>query len=588
MVRELANGQVMGIESRRSGEKLRRELWPSDTFVDFDHSLNAAVKRLRDALDDSAENPRFIETLPRRGYRFIAAMAPATVQPEQRQSQPRRSVVLLVSAFLIVIAAVTFILYAGGVRGKPSSSFAAQPQIHSLAVLPLTNFSGDPEQEYFADAMTDELIGELSRINSLKIISRTSVMQYKGEKRKSLPQIARELGVDGVIEGSVLHSGNRVRIAAQLVYAPTEEHLWSETYERDHVLKMQADVAEAITQQIRLQLTPEQLTRLHQARPIDPEAFQDYLTAGSFARMPDEYEGIKKAQIYLKKAIEKDPNFVTAHIRLADSYYNLGELRWLGPRDAFEPAKQSAHRALELDESSCDAHVLLALLSLRYDWDWQTAEREFSYAIQLCPNDAGAHWSRAYYLAWSGRGEEALAEMARTREIDPFFEISLRVKASVFQCLRNYNGLIEVSRTLVAANPNDWIGHIFLGFGYEGSGQLPQAVAEYQKAVELSPLEQDSAAALAHAYAAAGRRAKAKEIVDELQRRSRTKYVSPYMIATIYAGLGDKDKAFEFLEKAYQERSSDLPYFVRSDLRVDHLRSDPRFENLLKRMNFPK
>jgi tetratricopeptide (TPR) repeat protein len=272
--------------------------------------------------------------------------------------------------------------------------------------------------------------------------------------------------------------------------------------------------------------------RLHQAQPVDPEAFQDFLTAGSFARMPDQYEGIKKAQIYLKKAIQKDPNFVTAHMRLADSYYNLGELRWLAPRDAFEPAKQSAHRALELDESSCDAHVLLALLSLRYDWDWQTAEKEFSYAIQVCPNDAGAHWNRAYYLAWTGRGEEALAEMARTREIDPFWEISLRVKAAAYQCLRNYNGLIEVSRTLVAANPNDWVGHIFLGFGYEGSGQLSQAVAEYQKAVELSPLEQDSAAALAHAYAAVGRRAKAKQIGDELQRRSRTSYVSPYMIAT--------------------------------------------------------
>ena len=310
-------------------EELRSELWPSDTFVDFDHSLNAAVKRLRDALDDSAENPRFIETLSRRGYRFIAARAPDAVEPEQLQSKTRRSVVLLFSAFLVVIAAVIFVLYDGGVRGKISSSFAAQPHIHSLAVLPLTNFSGDPEQEYFADAMTDELIGELSRINSLKIISRTSVMQYKGEKRKSLPQIARELGVDGVIEGSVLHSGNRVRIAAQLVYAPTDEHLWSATYERDlgDVLKMQADVAEAITQQIRLKLTPEQITRLHQARPINPEAFQDYLMSGSFARMPDEYEGIEKAQIYLKKAIQKDPNFATAHMRLADTYYNLGELR---------------------------------------------------------------------------------------------------------------------------------------------------------------------------------------------------------------------------------------------------------------------
>jgi TolB-like protein/DNA-binding winged helix-turn-helix (wHTH) protein/Flp pilus assembly protein TadD len=571
-------------------EELRSELWPADTFVDFDHGLNAAVKRLRDALDDSAGNPRFIETLPRHGYRFIGAMSLGAVQTERRQSPVRQPVVLFVSALFAVIAAVTFIVYAGSVRGKLTLRFAAQPQIHSLAVLPLTNFSGDPKQEYFADAMTDELIGELSRIDSLKIISRTSVMQYKGEKRKSLPQIASELGVDGVIEGSVLHSGDRVRIAAQLVYAPTDQHLWSAAYERDlgDVLNLQAEVAEAIAQQIRLKLTPEQLKRLHQARPVDPEAFEDYMTAGNFVRLSNELEGIKKAQIYLRKAIQKDPDFVAAHMTLADTYFNLGELRWLAPRDAFEPAKQSALRALALDESRCDAHGLLAALSLRYHWDWQTAEKELNHAMRLCPGDARARWHHAYYLAWTGRGEEALAEIERTREIDPFKEYFLRVKAAIYQCLRNYNGLVEVSRTLVATNPNDWVGHTFLGIGYQGSSQLRQAIAEYEKAVELSPLEQDSAAALAHAYATAGRRKKAKEIAGELQRRSRTTYVSSYMIAAIYAGLADKNQAFEFLEKAYQERSSDLPYFLRTDLRVDTLRPDPRFQDLMRRMNFPR
>jgi tetratricopeptide (TPR) repeat protein len=227
-------------------------------------------------------------------------------------------------------------------------------------------------------------------------------------------------------------------------------------------------------------------------------------------------------------------------------------------------------------------------VSLRYDWDWQAAEKEYGYALQLCPGDARVHWEHAYYLAWTTRGEEGLAEMARTREIDPFLSLFLRVKAAIYQCLRNYKGLVEVSRTYATSNPNDWIGHYFLGVGYEGSGQLPQAIGEYQKAVELSPLEQDSTAGLAHAYANTGRRAKAKEIVGELQHRSQTTYVSPYMIATIYAGLGDKDKAFEFLEKAYQERDSDLSYFLRADLRVDNLRSDPRFENLLQRMNFPR
>jgi TolB-like protein/Flp pilus assembly protein TadD len=463
------------------------------------------------------------------------------------------------------------------------------PAIKSLAVLPLKNFSSDPEQEYFADAMTDELIGELSRINSLKIISRTSVMQYKGEKRKSLPQIARELGVDGVIEGSILRSGNRVRIAAQLVYAPTDRHLWSESYERDlgDVLKLQGEVAEAITQQIRLNLTPEELVRLHQARAVDAEAFEDYLMAGNFARSRNEFEGLKRAQIYLKEAIRKDPGFTAAYISLGQSYFNLGELRWLAPRDAFEPAKQAARRAVELDENNCQAHRLLAVVSFRYDWDWQTAEKERGYALQLCPGDARLHWDHAYYLAWTGRGEEALAEIARTREIDPFLELFLRVKAAIYDCLRNYRGLVEVSRTYVASNPNDWIGHYFLAVGYEGSGQSPEAIAEYQKAIELSPLEQDSAAGLAHVFATMGKRAKAREIVVELERRSRTSYVSPYMIATIYAGLGDRDKAFVFLEKAYRERSSDLPYFLKADLRIDNLRFDPRFADLLRRMNLP-
>jgi tetratricopeptide (TPR) repeat protein len=396
--------------------------------------------------------------------------------------------------------------------------------------------------------------------------------------------------VNGVVEGSILRTGNRVRISAQLIYAPTDQHLWTKAYERDlgDVLKLQAEVAEAITQQIRLTLRPEQVARFRQARPVDPEAFEDYLMAGNYARLPNEYEGIRKAQIYLKQAIQKDPNFVTAHMELANTYFNLGELRWLAPREAFEPAKRSVHRALELDETRCDAHVLLALISSRYDWDWQTAEKELNYAIQLCPSDAGAHWSHAYHLAWAGRGDEAFAEMARTHEVEPFLEVSLRLKAATYQCLRDYKGLIEVSQTLVAANPNDWIGHIFLGFGYEGSGQLPKAIAEYQRAVELSPLEQDSAAALAHAYAIVGESAKAREIVDELRLRSGTTYVSPYMIATIYAGLGEKDKAFEFLQKAYQERSSDLPYFLKADLRLDSLRSDPRFQDLVARMNFPK
>ncbi len=568
--------------------ELRARLWPEDTFVDFDHGLNAAVKRLRDALGDLAENPRFIETLPRHGYRFIVATAPCAIQQGPSKSALRRWVLPLAAAALILIVATLFALDAGGLRSKLFSHSAAPPQIRSLAVLPLLNLSGDPEQEYFADGMTEELITELSRISSLKVISRTSVMQYKQEKRKPLAQIARELDVDGVIEGSVLRSGNRVRIAAQLIYAPTDQHLWVETYERDlgDVLKLQAEVAETITQQIRLKLTPEQLVRLHQARAVNPEAFEAYLMAASFDRTrPQE---IKKVQSYYEIAIQKDPGFAGAYVGLANSYFNLGQFRWLPPRDAYEPAKQAARKALELDEGNCRAHSTLASLSLRYDWDWQTAEREFRYAVELCPNDARFRWEHAYNTAWTGRGAEALAEMTRAREIDPFWEIFSRYELLIYYRLRNYKEMIEVSRPYVASYLNSWVGHYWLGVGYEGSGQTLEAIPEYQKAIESSGGDTDPTAALAHAYAATRRTAEAKKILQELQSRSETTYVSPYMIATVYAGLLDKDKAFEFLEKAYQERSSDLPYFLEADLRIDNLRSDSRFQDLLRRMNFPK
>ena len=494
----------------------------------------------------------------------------------------------LAAAAVLLIAAVLFGLDAGGVRGKLFSRSTVQPQIRSLAVLPLTNLSGDPDQEYFADGMTEELITELSRIGSLKVISRTSSMQYKGQK-KPLPQIGRELNVDALMEGSVLRSGNRVRIATQLIYAPTDQHLTVETYERDlgDVLKLQREVAESIAQQVRSKLTPEQQVRLHQAPAVNPEAYEAYLTARSFNWYL--FPGIKRAQSDLEKAIQKDPGFAEAYVGLAQTYFSLGEFRLLAPRDAYPPAKQALRKALELDEKNCRAHEQLAYVALRYDWDWPTAEKEITHAVELCPNDAGMHAGYAYYELFSGRGPEAMAELAKAQELDPLSPRTLNGGALIDYHLRNYTALTEVSRQFVTvtANSNDWVNHYWLGVGYEGSDQLRQAIPEYQKAIELSQGNEDAAAALAHAYAAAGRKAEAQKILHEWTRQSETKYVSAYMVATVYASLGDKDKAFEYLEKAYQERSSDLPYFLRADLRIDNLRSDPRFQDLLRRMNFP-
>jgi tetratricopeptide (TPR) repeat protein len=241
-----------------------------------------------------------------------------------------------------------------------------------------------------------------------------------------------------------------------------------------------------------------------------------------------------------------------------------------------------------LDETDCSALYSEAWLSWQYDWDWTTADRQFKHALDLCPNDASLRGNEAYYLAWSGRGAEALAEVATTRELDPIFPAFLERQALVNYHLRDYKKMIEVGRQNVASNANSWLAHFLLGVGYEGAGQTMEAIPEYQKAVELSGGDQDPAAALAHAYATTGRRAEALRILREWQRQSQTSYVSPYMIATVYASLGEKNKAFEYLEKAYEEKSSDLPYFLKADLRVDNLRSDPRFQDLMRRMNFPR
>jgi TolB-like protein/DNA-binding winged helix-turn-helix (wHTH) protein/Tfp pilus assembly protein PilF len=568
-------------------EELRRELWSNDTFVDFDHGLNAAVRRLRDALDDSAENPRFIETLPRHGYRFITTTVRNPIQPETPASPlRRRSVPVLAALFLIALA--LFVWGRNNLRGAGLFGTAVQPQIHSLAVLPFTNISGDPQHESFADGMTEALITELSRIGPLRVISQTSMMQYKGEKKKSLPQIGRELNVDAVLEGSALRVGNRVRVATHMIYVPTDQSLMAETHEGDlgDILKIQREVAKSISARVRIKLTPQQQSRLDAVPKVDPDAYQAYL-AGTHVDLSG-YQGIKTSQSYFLKAIEKDPDFSPAHTGLAATHVLLAAQRWQSPREAFPSAKQAVHKALELDDSNCEAHLLLGRISWQYDWDWQTAEKEYRRALALCPNDCGTHGEYGVYTAVNGRIADSRAEVAKSRELDAIRSEPFVGEAVINYHLRDYKALIEIGRAFVAQNSNDWLAHNWLGVGYEGSGQILQAIPEYQKAVELSQGDSDPGAQLAHAYAASGRKSEAQKILREWLDQSERAYVSPYMIAAVYAGLGKKDKAFEYLEKAYQERSSDLSYFLRADLRMDSLRSDPRFQDLVSRINFPK
>ncbi len=592
--------QVLAILLQRAGnlvtrEELRSQLWPADTFVDFDHSLHNAIARLREVLGDSADAPRYIETLPRRGYRFIAPVEEVQGPQISAESSNKTSELVAVATrptppagWLLALLGCAVAL-ASWVAWQHFHVQVSVTPIRSLAVLPLQNLSGDAAQEYFADGMTEELITELSRIHALKVISHTSVTEYKGTK-KHLPQIARELGVDGILEGSIVREGDQVRVTVQLLDGPNDRHIWSEDYQREvrGILTLQREMAQAIAHQIRIQLTPQQQARVSSGRVVNPEAYEAYLKGRSF--ITSDFltpQQLRTAQGYFEKSIQKDPGFALGYVGLADCYVYLALFDQISPERGYRPAEEALHKALELDDSIGEAHATLALLKWRHDWDWTAAEREFDNAIALAPNFGCAHLNRSYYLSWKGRRTEAMAELAKSRELDPGYSFDNTESAAYYQS-RDYQGLVEASRRAVASNPNEWPVYYFLGVGYEGSGKRAQAIPAYQKALEMSDGDPDPTAALAHAYAVTGRRAEAEKILHELERRSKSVYVSPYIIATIYAGLGDKDRAFGFLEKAYQERCWDIAWFLKADLRIDNLRSDPRFQALLQRVGLPQ
>jgi TolB-like protein/DNA-binding winged helix-turn-helix (wHTH) protein/Flp pilus assembly protein TadD len=575
-------------------EELRTQLWPADTFVDFDHSLNNGILRIREVLGDSAETPRYIETLPRRGYRFIGHVEEVATDAPELPPQPlppaaspnavrakwgRRA---LIPSLLILAAAVALW------QSSFFSHRASAAPIHSIAVLPFDNLSGDASQGYLADGMTDQLITDLAQAGSLRVISRTSVMHYRNTK-KTLPEIARELNVDSIVEGSLTRSGDRVRVTAQLLRANTDEHIWADTYERNvgDILRLQSDVAQAIAQHVRADLTPQQIAHLRTAPSVDPAAYEAYLR-GRFLFTTYYYSAphLKAAQSYFEESIRKDPNFAPAYAGLADSYIYLALIRQVPPESIYLPAQQALAKALQLDRNVGEAHEALAVMRWRYDWDWAGAEREFRDTIALAPSYNCAHEDHAGLLSFTGHRAQALAEVTRSRELNPGLSFD-DLESGVYYQQRDYKALVDSGRRGVVVDPNNWVEYYFLGMGYEGSGQPAQAIPEYQKAVQLSDGDQDPTAALAHVYAVTGKTSQAKKILLDMLSRSKTSYVSPYMIATIYAGLGDKDQAFAFLEKAYQERSPDISWSFKSDLRLDNLRSDPRFQSLLQRIHFP-
>ncbi len=453
-------------------------------------------------------------------------------------------------------------------------------------MLPLENLSGDASQNYFADGMTDELITDLAQISALRVISRTSVMVYKGA-RKPLPQIARELNVDAVVEGTVLRSGDQVRITAQLIEASTDKHLWSQSYEGElrDTLALQNRVAGAIADQIRINLTPQEQAALKNVKVVNPEAYESYLK-GRYFWNKRTADGLKVALAYFKQAIEEDPKYAQAYSGLADTYALLGDWQYavMTPKEAFPKAKAAAIKALELDSSLGEAHNSLAFVLDGFDWDFDSAGKEFQRAIELSPGYATAHHWYAWHLSLLGRYDEAIAEMRKAQNLDP---LSLIINADLAELLvlaHSYDESIRQSRKTIEMDPNFALAHNQLAQAYLQKHMYDEAVAELQEAVKLSGDSPTCIANLARAYVASGKRSEAVKLLGDLKKRSNPGYSNASEIAMIYASLGDTDQAMNWLEKGYEERFNP-GVLLRPGF--DPLRSDPRFQNLVRRIGLP-
>ena len=486
-------------------------------------------------------------------------------------------------AALLAFVSLLAVLNPGGWRDRVLGR-VVPGQIRTLAVLPLENLSGDPQQEYFADGMTEALITSLAKISALKVISRTSVMQYKGTQ-KPLPEIARELNVDAVVEGSVVASGDQVRITAQLIQARNDQHLWAESYQRSlrDILALQDEVARTIAREIRVNVTPLEQTRLTSARAINPQAHEAYLRGLYHSGRPGERA---KAQESFNQAIQLDPDYAPPYAGLAGSYFIPAFFETVPPREAFSAMREAASKALDRDDTLPEAHSYLALTKLHADWDWAGAEREFRRALELNPSHAGVRHSYAHFLMAMGRGEESHAESQRAVELDP-------VDAGLTACLGwhnvwagEYDQAIQETLGALRMSPNAAFAKINLGWAYERKSMFEEAIAQFQAAVSNPVFGPMAMTNLGHTYAVSGRTQQAHEMLAKLKARTAQGYVSPYQVAAVYAGLGDKQQAFEWLEKAYALRSSWMVH-IKWDPRLASLRSDARFSDLVRRIGLP-
>jgi len=604
--------QVLQVLLERPGQvltrqELRQSIWPADTFVDFDHGLYNAIQKLREALGDSADRPRYVETLARRGYRFIgtvngnstvqatpaieipqATPGPTTTRTSTTRTSKPSFAVLLGTAVLVLILALTLGLRTIRRREVLPAS-AAVVMVNSLAVLPFQNLSRDPAQDYLADGMTDVLTNDLSQISELKVISRTSAMRYKNTD-KSLPQIARELNVNTVVEGMVLPSGNRVRITAELVQGATDQHLWASSYERNiqDVLALQGDIAQAIAAEVRVKLTPQEQVRLSRASPLNLEAINAYLQGryhyqkarGMAARRgvykPREDEK-RLALEYFQKAIAENPNYAPAYVSMAE-ILGVASFFPYPSRSDEQAAKRALQKALEIDPMLAEAHVNLGRIELR-EWHLAEAGQEFKRAIELNPNLAKAHALYTEYLDAVGQSEEAMKEAEITKTLNPGDDtFTWR-----FYVRRHYDRFIELKTNDIEINAFGPIDHLYVGEAYERTHKYPEAVKEWEQAMAGLGYN-DLADALRRGYAAGGFKGAMRSWVagwEALSRRG--ELVHPETVAYIYAVLGEKDRAFAWLEKACDEHTMGMP-FLKVDPTWDDIRSDPRFVDLQRRI----
>ncbi len=566
-------------------DELLEKVW-TGTVVE-ENNLNQNITALRKSLGDSRQDSQYIATVPGIGYRFVADVRKVEeeVLPQRHKAAPQKSSGARVFRYALLIVAplvLAALVYAWYTREKP------RPTVLSIMVLPLANLSSDPEQEYFADGITDALIGDLAKISGLHVISRTSSMHYKGTK-KSLPEIARELKVDAVVEGTVQRSGDRVVIRAQLIHAATDVHLWVQDYEREmrDVLDLQSEIAQAIARQIRIRMTPDEEARLASTHPVRPRAFDLYLQGRYLYWNKRTEENLDKAIQHFQNAIKEDSSFAQAYTGLADCYNALGTVMVsaLPPIESRRLAEAAATKALELDPALADAHTALAYVN-NYNWNWAAAEQGYKRALELNPNYANAHNFYANYLMSRGRIDEAIAASNRARELDPFSLAISSQRGFLLENARRYDDAIEQLRAVIAMDPNHYHAHWVLGHTYVAKGQFEEAIIAAQKAVDLSQRAPGALGMLGLAYGLGGHEAEARKVLNELLKLNEGRYVTPAALVNVYIGLGDKEQAFVWLEKAHQERSNFLAFLKVFPI-VDPLRSDPRFDELTRRVGLP-